>query len=155
MGSRDDLRRLRCPACGWQKLCGPEDMLARLRALGMLRREAQPPLAMVLELLQAQLSRLRCDACSAAGLVCLDVADDFDDWGTGRLCASCGRPLPAERLELLPDAQRCAACEQTHQVTADAEFCPRCGGQLQVKSGRGPGVARYRLVCGDCGYSEH
>ena len=152
MGARAELRRLRCPACGWQRLCGVEEMLRRLRALGMLRREAQPTPAMVLTLLQHQLPCLSCDRCQRNGLLLEEVDDDFDDWGTGRLCETCGKPLAAERLRLYPDARRCAACEQIDLHAAGTDFCPRCGGRLLAKPGRGSGVARYKLTCRDCGY---
>jgi hypothetical protein len=127
-------------------------MLRRLRTLGMLRREAQPHPALILELLQSQSSSLTCDECQEVGLLLEDADDDFDDSGAGRLCEMCGRPLAAERLQLYPDTRRCAACEQIDKHSAGTEFCPRCGGQLVAKPGRGSGVARYRLTCRDCGY---
>ncbi len=118
----------------------------------MLRREAQPTEAVIRELALSQLPKMPCDRCHGHSLILEEVPDDFDDWGTGRLCDLCGQPLAPERLELYPQARRCSACEQVEVDLAESQYCPRCGGPLTVKSGRGRGLARYRLTCRDCGY---
>ena len=136
MAADSKMRRLRCPACGWQRPCGVEEMLRRLRTLGMLRREAQPHPTLILELLQSQSSSLTCDECQEVGLLLEDADDDFDDSGAGRLCEMCGRPLAAERLQLYPDARRCAACEQIdmHSAFYDSELA-QLGSSLQLLAG--------------------
>src|SRR5262249_44839222 len=48
-----------------------------------------------------------------------------------RPCAGCGRPIPPERLEAVPDATRCVLCQQgAESAAADWHMseveCPRC-----------------------------
>jgi hypothetical protein len=48
-----------------------------------------------------------------------------------RPCASCGRPIPPERLEAMPEATRCVPCQQrTESTPSDWRVsdiaCPRC-----------------------------
>lgn len=48
-----------------------------------------------------------------------------------RLCVGCGRPIPAERLEAIPEATRCVPCQQrTELASSDWHVseveCPRC-----------------------------
>jgi Prokaryotic dksA/traR C4-type zinc finger len=64
------------------------------------------------------------------------VGEDTDDVGEVtdiplRPCIGCGRPIPPERLEAIPDATRCVLCQQRTESTASdwhvSEVeCPRC-----------------------------
>jgi hypothetical protein len=151
MESPSVLRRLRCPACDWQRQCGLDELLRRLRSLGMLRREARPSAEMILELIETRRADLTCDQCHRPGLQLEECDDPSDDWGMGRLCEICGQPLAPERLQLFPDVQRCATCSNESDRD-DSEFCPRCGGRLTLKAIGGSGISRYRASCRDCGW---
>lgn len=141
--------QLRCPACGDTSVCGPVELLARIRAAGMLRKEAEPPWETVVALLPSAMQRMTCGGCGSSGLEGSEVdEDDFDEWGQGRLCTACRAPIPAERLEVFPDATRCVQCQDLPEEEA-AEYCPRCGTVMQLRTAS-RGVTRYQLVCPEC-----
>ena len=49
---------------------------------------------------------------SGKGLELVDAALDRLSAGTFGLCLRCGRPIPDERLEVLPWAAFCVRCQQ-------------------------------------------
>lgn len=139
-----------CPHCQATEICGSAQMLARLRSLSLLRREAKPEASLLVELFRCSVSKFACHACDAIGL---DVREPSSEgWGEARTCIDCFSRIPSERLELFPDAKRCAACEAKSQSHAglDREFCPRCGEVLTLKLRRGGGIARYDMTCPHC-----
>jgi predicted RNA-binding Zn-ribbon protein involved in translation (DUF1610 family) len=154
MASYNLLRQLRCPSCQWTSICGPEEMLQRLRDVGMLKRQAEPDWPMIIELVTSQADAFKCSECGHTGLVLEEARDDFDDDLVGaRLCEVCQQRIPAERLEVLPDSVRCVACQ--HKPDADeADYCPQCGTPMAVQSSQGRGIARYVSRCPACGYRE-
>jgi hypothetical protein len=75
---------------------------------------------------------------------------------TGRVCLSCGRPIPAERLEALPGATRCAGCQAAAEGPRDpsdsGEDCPRCAAKgrrsrLVWRRARDPEISGEFLGC--------
>ena len=73
-----------------------------------------------------------------------------------RMCITCGQPIPAERLEALPDATRCARCQGAAEVPRDAsdtgEACPRCAAKgiqsrLVWRRARDPQISGEFLGC--------
>ena len=85
-----------------------------------------------------------------------------------RPCAGCGRPIPPERLDALPDVTRCVTCQLRAEAApsdprvSDVE-CPRCAAQgLQARmvwrTARDPAMfAGYFLGCSrfpDCRYVD-
>lgn len=75
-------------------------------------------------------------------------------WPQARPCTGCGQAIPRERLELLPEATLCAACQAAAEdddaagrPAATGEYCPRCGAPLVLRASRGRGITRYRPVC--------
>lgn len=143
---------LQCPACGRRELLDNEVAVARLRSIGKLRRTSKPEFELVAELLNASAGALTCTDCGHVGLNA-QTAEIGDDWPAARLCSVCGKAIPPERLELLPDATRCAACQQSHEAGGDLEqpeYCPRCGAIMVLRQARGSGLARYEMVCGEC-----
>lgn len=141
-----------CRDCGWWTLCGAAQTVRRLRKLGLFRRATDPPDEMVREVLVSHGSRLACDRCGKASL---QVRLDADDAGRGEweqviVCEICREPIPIERLEFMPNARRCACCQDATdrgQSFAEPEFCPRCGSLVELRVSRGGGVARYKLWC--------
>jgi transcription elongation factor Elf1 len=150
MRSSDEQYELQCPVCDARQWCDQAAMLNRLRQLGMFRRQADPPAEMIVQLFRESVERFRCADCQHVGMVA-QVASD-DDWADTRSCSSCGAPIPAARLELFPDAKRCAACESQAESPQeeDREFCPRCGNVMRLEPQHGRGVTRYTLVCPSC-----
>ena len=133
-------------------------MLVHLRRAGLLRREKEPDAALVRELFQNTAARFTCALCGHAGLTVGPAQDDLDDedWGMGRPCETCGKPIPAERLELFPQTRLCVPCQQadeTGQTKREEEYCPRCGSIMQVRPSRGRGLTGYALICPACGAS--
>ncbi len=126
-------------------------MLLWLRRAGMLRRNADPSQAEMRELLPAAAPKLACPQCGTSGLA-VSAADDDDeaDWPTARRCQSCGTVIPAERLEVFPDAVLCVQCQErvdnrVPQVTD--EFCQRCGWPMVLRTSRGRGITRQVMAC--------
>lgn len=140
---------LRCGACSWTELCGPDAMAAWLRKARKLRADSEPELEIMVELLPAAAPRLACPQCGQLGLTASPAADDAE-WPEPALCESCSKPIPPERLEAVPDATLCAVCqeqEELGQAETDTEYCPKCGAPMEVRLSRSPGLARYVSVC--------
>jgi hypothetical protein len=152
MNLNEYLRQVRCQRCPWNAVWGPEELLAALRQLGMLRRDGQPAPQLILQLAEANAGRLHCQTCQQPGLQLAPWTDDFDDDQTVRACEVCGQPISPERLEVFPKATRCAACQDKPIARDEESFCPRCGSLWQVTLAGGTGVTRYRMVCPDCGF---
>lgn len=106
---------------------------------------------MVRELLSIHLTKLSCDACGKSGLL-LGSEDELDenDWHTAKVCEVCRQPIPAERLEVFPQATRCVNCqtaEDRGETKPDFDYCPQCGAVLELRVSRGGGVTRYKQFC--------
>ena len=119
-----------------------------MRELGL----PHPSEELVSELLAANLSPLECDACGFAGLLlgAEDETEAQDNWQHAALCQICNQPIPPERLEILPDASRCVACQDAEdrgEEAAKPEFCPKCGALLELRVSRGGGITRYKQFC--------
>jgi DNA-directed RNA polymerase subunit M/transcription elongation factor TFIIS len=132
-------------------------MLRRLQAAGMMRRAKEPDTAITEELFIQSAGRFSCPECGRAGLIAEEAKDDWSEeaGGTSRRCARCRQPIPPERLEIFPAATLCAGCQQTSEKDDDAgaqtpEYCPRCGSVMALRGAKG-GVARYVMVCPECG----
>lgn len=109
---------------------------------------------MVHELFRQSGPKLACDDCGRMGLVVheAEVIND-EEWGEARKCDSCGSVIPAERLEVFPDATRCASCQSHDDRSSDeaeSEYCPECGDVMRAVSKTGRGLAGYRMVCPSC-----
>jgi hypothetical protein len=144
------LVELHCDACTWHALCGPREIESRLRSYGHLRRTKEPDEALLRELLHGAAPQLVCPDCGMLGLRVAPYADD-DDWAEARRCEACRKPIEPERLEALPGATRCLACQrQAESAPAEQfepEYCPRCGAPLILKVSQGAGTTRYKLFC--------
>lgn len=145
---------LRCPQCASVAQCGPEQLLKRLQQIGMLRRVKDPEWQLLCELAPSAAARFTCPQCEHVGLLAgAAQSDDDDDWGLGRSCTSCSKPIPPERVELFPDAKLCAACQQSHDTGGareEPEYCPKCGALMTVRQSRGGGITRYVMACSEC-----
>lgn len=156
MTARSPWMRVCCPRCSAAALCDVPQMLARLRELGMLRREKEASRELVAELFASAADRMVCPSCNHRGLTVTEAEDEWDDdeaWNIGRTCAVCGQPIAAERLAAFPDAQRCVACQQAADRGADLsppDYCPRCGTPMTLRPRRGRGLAGYEMVCPQC-----
>ncbi len=84
-----------------------------------------------------------------------------------RACAGCGRPIPPERLEALPEATMCVPCQQgaelapTNWRVSEVE-CPRCARNgfrslLVWRTARDATISGYFLGCSrfpECRYVD-
>jgi len=144
--------QLLCLPCGWQTVCGEVEIARRLRVLGLLKRATHPPEDLVRELLVANAGRLACDQCQAAGLVFSEPDDEEDtaDWQQAIVCEVCRKPIPAERVEVFPDARRCVGCQDVADRGAEPEeleFCERCGSLVELRESHAGGLTRYKRFC--------
>lgn len=149
-------RTLSCNACGWRTVDGSGGLAARLRLVGLLRRDGEPGDELIAELLPGAVGRMTCPGCKRIGLRVgvtegADSEDWDDGWQTAVLCEACRKPIDPERLEALPDTRRCTACQQKSESGVveedEPEFCPRCGALLELRVSRSGGLTRYRLFC--------
>lgn len=144
-------KALHCPDCHWRTVLGLADATARLRLVGLLRREKAPDEAVVAELLPGAAERMTCPTCKRIGLLVQEADDeDEDDWQAAVLCEVCRQPIPPERLEVAPDATRCVACQakaETGALPEEPDFCPKCGALVELRVSRGGGLTRYKRFC--------
>lgn len=152
------LRRVRivCRACGWVQDCAITEMVSQLRAAGILKPTSDSSPEVVRALYIASAGKLACPDCEFVGISAREAPTEADEaWGQARDCELCRAPIPPERLEFLPDARLCAACqakdERGETIEREREFCPRCGSVMQVVASRGAGIARYVMRCPACG----
>ena len=143
----------RCVYCGRAEQLTQVQVVDRLRGLGMLKREDKRDANLLLQLAHAARQQLTCSQCGKGGLR-IELAAD-DDWDAPRkACSACGAPFPPERLELFPDSDLCAACQQRvergQSPDKHDEFCSRCGSRMIVRQRGGAGISRYEMVCPDC-----
>lgn len=151
-----------CRGCGGQSQLPMASVLTSLRQAGQFRREAKPDLEIVLAILNGGefSGELACAKCQGTRAHWQEARDD-PDWndlpGSTRPCGNCGSPIEAERLEVFPDADQCAACatgkkpaKPDRQVD---DFCPDCGGLLTTKMER-QRVTRYVVCCTDCNWKR-
>lgn len=147
-GTERDLQ-LRCRNCGWREICGPAEMARRLRAAGKLRPGHQPELGILYELFRTAAPQWNCPECGKTALAAGEVSENHG-WPGPVPCRSCGKPIPRERLEALPNATLCAECQRAGEAGRPAErreFCPRCGAPLEIRVVERGGRTRYVLSC--------
>jgi hypothetical protein len=141
-----------CRHCGWRTVCGRDDAVARLRRIGLLRREKEPAEDLVETLLVEATPRMTCPVCKNKHLRAQPYqADEAGDWHEAVLCETCRGPIAPERLEALPGARQCAACaaqaEAGQQPGCEPDYCPNCGALVELRVSRGSGITRYKRVC--------
>ncbi len=145
-----------CDDCGWRGVEGSAGIANRLRSLGLLKREKQPDDELLEQLLPGAAEKIACPECGAVGLRIADgEPDDEDDWQAAVLCEGCRKPIPPERLEALPGARRCVACQSVSETDPESEwepeFCPRCGALVELRVSGAGGLTRYKRFCtGGC-----
>ncbi len=143
---------LQCRRCGWRTLCGRDNAEARLRLLGLLRREPDPDEELVAALFVESAPRMTCPLCKEKALSAApaDVGED-DGWQAAVLCEACRAPIPPERLEAIPGVKRCAVCqgkaERGQLEKTEPDFCPHCGALMEIRVSRGGGITRYKRFC--------
>jgi RNA polymerase-binding transcription factor DksA len=146
---------LECRGCGWRTVSGRDDAVSRLRTIGLLRRNPEADDELVSELMLESVSRMACPACKERQLAArvqdaANVADDLE-WQTAVLCEICREPIALERLEAIPGAKRCAACQGKAETgllaEVEPEYCPHCGALVEIRVSRGGGITRYKRVC--------
>jgi hypothetical protein len=144
---------LTCRRCGWRTVCGVDDAIARLRLIGLLRREREPDEDFVAALFVEAAPRMTCPICKEKSLSAspIELSDENDEWQAAVLCDVCREPIPAERLEAVPNTKRCANCqglaESDKLVEAEPDYCPHCGALVEIRVSRGSGITRYKRVC--------
>lgn len=142
---------INCRNCKWRTVCGRDDAIARLRIIGLLRRDREPDDDVVAELLVESAPRMTCPLCKERRLAASPSVDDaIDDWQAAVLCEVCREPIDPERLEAIPGTKRCAGCQgkaETGQLADEPDYCPNCGALVEVRVSRGSGITRYKRVC--------
>jgi hypothetical protein len=143
---------LKCRRCDWRTVCGHDDAVARLRLIGLLRREPEPDESLAAELFVESAPRMTCPVCKEKSLAASPAESlPDDDWLAAVLCEICLEPIPPERLEALPGAKRCARCQQKAETgelrESEPEYCPQCGALVEIRVSRGTGITRYKRVC--------
>lgn len=146
------ITELTCVACGERQRCGTTQLMQRLSEIGMMKRSADPDLELLQELLRSAADRLPCHTCEAVGLTVSQASDD-DEWDDVRYCDGCRKPIAPARLEVFPDATRCAVCQTSSESGGqqEREFCEYCGSVMTIRLRRSAGPAAYEMKCPSCG----
>lgn len=142
-------RVLFCRACDYSDLVLAANAAGWLQKAGMQRSGSRTTPAELAELLPVAAGRIDCPGCGTRGLALRDWLADDAAWTTARRCESCGRSIEPERLEWMPLARQCVACQRaTERVGTEVEneFCPRCGSAMTLRTTRA-GVTKYALAC--------
>jgi Zn finger protein HypA/HybF involved in hydrogenase expression len=146
---------LTCRNCQWRTVCGRDDAIARLKIVGLLRRDPDPDEDLIRALFADAAPRLTCPLCKQQRLHAverdpLDATEDEEGWQSAVLCEICRKLIPSERVEALPGVKRCIACQGQSEAGIsheEPEFCPHCGSLVELRTTRGPGITRYRRFC--------
>ena len=139
-----------CPQCAWQQSCSDGHMVTMLRTIRKLGVSKSPEGEILGELFRHAAAELKCPECDHQGLQ-IGADEEEDTWQDAKACEMCGRPIERERVEAIPDARTCVACQRQAEqgnTEVEEEYCPKCGAQMLVKLSRGPGISRYVLRCG-------
>ena len=144
-------KKLQCRSCSWQTTSGRDDLISRLRLVGLLRRDKEPEKEIILALLEDAAARMTCPSCKSIGLSVSEAdEEDWDDWQAAVLCIHCRKPIPPERVEALPGVKTCVECqgmEETGTLPEEPDFCPRCGALVELRVSRSGGITRYKRFC--------
>lgn len=150
-----DLQELYCPACNWGEVLDLPRAIIWLREAKLCNARSDPTPEEIQELLPVAAEKLQCPHCEQQPLGLRAAEDETFDWPEPVACEVCGKPIPPERLEIMPEAKTCVACQRLDESGGSAgevEYCPHCGSPLQLKARGGAGLARYAMHCGGCGY---
>lgn len=144
---------LHCRACDWRESIHSGQAVEWLQSVGMARVHRPPDEELLPALLEAGCEQFTCPSCQATGLELLP-SDDLDEseWEISVTCQGCGQPIPPERLEAIPEAKLCIACqtaEEAGTAETEPEYCPRCGTPMVWRHSQSSGVTRYKMVCGN------
>jgi hypothetical protein len=95
---------------------------------------------------------MTCPLCKEKRLVARPARDeDEGDWQAAVLCEVCRAPIDLERLEAVPGAKRCAACQGQAETgrlpDVEHDYCPHCGAIVEIRVSRGSGITRFKRVC--------
>lgn len=139
---------LQCPRCPWSEVCAPADVARWLLKARKVRPGREPAPEIMAEVLRASAAALACPSCGRTGLRAGPACEDRCEWPEA-VCSACAGPIPAERLEALPGATFCAACQRMAESgrAEETEYCPKCGSPMALRLSRGGGPARYVMVC--------
>lgn len=139
-----------CPDCDWLQVAGRDEMHRALVQAKLAKPGYIPDPELLTELLATAAPRLPCGGCGRPGIIIRPCAEDDEaQWEWAPVCELCKKPIPPERLEAIPDARTCVACQQKDErgEAAEVEYCPSCGSLMAYRTSRERGVTRYVLVC--------
>ena len=148
------LMELICPSCNTSNICSVGEMKKWLMKHGKLRRTRDPELELIEELFLVSANKFTCDECGHVGMI-VRAAEQLpdDEWDMARRCETCGQPISNERLEIFRNTRVCMSCkddEERGHPHEEPEYCPRCGGVMEMKPEKGPGITRYEYRCREC-----
>lgn len=142
---------LKCRECQWRTVLGVAEAVSRLRLIGLLRREEAPEDAIVAELLTDSAPRMTCPVCKEKRLFAVPTdVDDGLEWFTAVLCENCRQPIDPERIDAIPHVKHCATCQRQAEagmLTDEPDYCPQCGGLVELRVSRSGGITRYKRFC--------
>lgn len=155
---------IQCMSCGDSQRVDSAGRLRWLQRAGHLRKLQDPHSPLIEALIPGALGISVCHVCQGTGMTIqvkqggTPVLEDEAEWGVARLCEDCRQPISRERLEALPEAQKCMACQSTATCavavsTLSDENCPRCGNWLHWETLRSS-VRTHRLVCRNCDFRK-
>ncbi len=131
-------------------MCGPGQIAVWLAKARKVRRGREPEPEIMVEVLMATAAELTCPQCGNPGLTATPADENADDWPEAKVCESCSKPIPPDRLAAVPGATLCVACQEDEELghtKAEIGYCPRCGAPMELRLGKSGGLTRYVPTC--------
>jgi ssDNA-binding Zn-finger/Zn-ribbon topoisomerase 1 len=152
------LFEMRCSQCHWVEIWGLERAMRELVRMGRYRIVADFNPEIIRELFLIYAVRMDCPNCGVTGLITRIAPKESWTWTDEVCCEHCGKIIPTERLAAVPNTTLCVNCQSAiehGERQGDAEYCPRCGAVMVLKSlAVNNGITRPTLVCPGCRYRE-
>ncbi|MDO4551688.1 MAG: TraR/DksA C4-type zinc finger protein [Planctomycetia bacterium] len=135
INKQNEFRCLSCPDCGWHDELDTEKIYRWLVRIQKIREGREVEDEILYELFHGLSSQFVCPKCGQGGLRLEVKIDDFSDLDVRR-CRGCAQEIPSARLQFFPETVYCTSCaeklENGEPLPINAEFCPICGGMMEL-----------------------
>ena len=81
----------------------------------------------------------------------VQIPQETEESVLAKTCVKCGNPIPVERLEAVPNAERCVSCQQKAETGVEQKIeatkCKKCGSVMVWRMTKNKRPAKYFLGC--------
>ncbi|MDO4558933.1 MAG: TraR/DksA C4-type zinc finger protein, partial [Planctomycetia bacterium] len=159
---------LTCTACGRREFLTQTGVFEFLRSRRRIRATTDASPEMIREIFLFAVPKSYCPGCRQKKLTAIPAKNDSGDdlWkDVGPvLCEDCGKPIPPERLAIVPETKVCVQCKRQREQDGiwndgdcvsgydprgtEGDYCPRCGAAMKLRASGGEDqITRYVSVC--------